>query len=78
MKENMMVGTHRYTSKEYAEGWDRIFGKKEEEAPGPRGCSFCKHFWACLVHKKEGELLRWLSCKGFSHFELSPWGECQI
>jgi len=29
MREKMMVGTHRYTTKEYAEGWDRIFGKGE-------------------------------------------------
>jgi len=34
MSENLMVGTHKHSSKEYRDGWDRTFGKKNKQDKG--------------------------------------------
>lgn len=66
MREKLMVGTHRYTTKEYAEGWDRIFGKKNPS------CHTCWYYWPCMQLKTEADMWRWVECEEKNMVNYKP------
>jgi len=41
MAENLYVGSHKCTNKNWREGWDRTFGLKESQAHKGDPCIYC-------------------------------------
>lgn len=37
MGENLLVGSHKHSTKAYTDGWERTFGNKSTKSTGERG-----------------------------------------